>query len=426
MRRRMIIAGIIVLVAAVVALPQDQPGRDRNPRVDGGEVAGLADGLARFAVDMYATLRRVESGNLVFSPYSVWQAFAMTWAGARGETETQMGRVLRFPLPQAGLHTAFNKLDLGIARAAGAGGPSAAPTIFIASALWPRKGYPILPEFVKTLRVEYGVELEALDYNKDAKSAVQAINKWVSDRTAAHIPAILDSLEPDTRLVVASAVYFLGRWEKAFDPRENQDEDFYPLNGRTARVPFMIEESALGLHQRDRLTAIELPYAGREFSLLIMMPEEGSFRDFENRLTAEVIASVRGNLSAREVLLHLPRFTDRTRVDLKKALSAMGMTLPFDRWEADFSGISRPPAKEEELYIAESLHESTIDVVEKGTEATAATVVMGGVRGSAQQDTEPTWPIEIVIDRPFTYCILHRATGAMLFLGRVVDPSRHP
>ncbi len=255
-----------------------QGEREAAPQVSENVLQALAAGNSVFAFDLYQALRR-EEGNLFFSPYSISVALAMTYAGARSDTEAQMADVLRFNLPQDRLHPAFNGLDQELAKrgegAAGVDGEGF--RLNIANALWGQTGYPFLPEFLDLLARNYGAGMRLVDFASDAEAARVTINDWVSEQTEGRIKDLIppDVLDATTRLVLTNAIYFNAAWAKPFQETATADGPFYPLDGEQVTVPFMHQSDTFGYARGDGYQLVELPYSGHELSMVILLPDEG-------------------------------------------------------------------------------------------------------------------------------------------------------
>ena len=335
-------------------------------------------------------------------------AFGMTDAGARGETAAQIEDVFHLPGSGAELHAAFNALDQAFADA----GKS---TLRLANRLYPATGYPLVPEFVQTLGASYGAPLERLDFAADAKAARERINGWVAERTENRIPELLPAgfVDPATVLVLVNALYLEAKWSHPFGKYPTETQPFTRLDGSRAEVPLMHNAELQARYaDAEAYQAVELPYGEGELSMLVVVPDEGGFAEFERGFDAERLAAVDAAMRRGIVDLFLPRWSDTSEIDLAKTLRELGLELPFDQGRADFTGISpRGP------FINAGVHAADIEVDEWGTVAAAATGIGFAVSGP------PTPDAVIRADRPFLYLIRHSETRAVLFLGRVVDPA---
>lgn len=394
--------------------PVQSPTLEPGPPAE-ADLAPLVSGNTDFAWSLYGALKG-QQGNLFFSPYSISQALAMTYAGARGETEAQMSDALHFTLPQAALHPSFKALGDELARRGeGAAGKDAGGfRLSVANALWGQKDYQFLAEFTGLLAQNYGAGMQLVDYVNAVEEARVTINDWISRQTEGKIkdmiaPGVLDSM---TRLVLTNAIYFNAAWATPFDERQTQDGPFTRLDGSQVQVPMMAQTGALRYAEGDGYQAVELPYDGYELAMVILLPAAGRFEAFEGSLDAARAEAIVADLAGTQVALTMPRFKFDSQFSLADALSAMGMPLAFTP-EADFSGMTG----NRDLSISAVLHKAYVAVDEAGTEAAAATVV------DMTLTSAPASPVEVKVDRPFLFFIRDAQTGAVLFVGRVVDPS---
>ena len=391
-----------------------QGEREAAPQVSESDLQMLATGNSAFAFDLYQKLRG-EEGNLFFSPYSISVALAMTYAGARGETESQMADTLRFSLPQEWLHPAFNGLDQELAqRGEGAAGLDGEGfRLNIANALWGQTGYPFLPEFLDLLARNYGAGMRFVDF-ASAEAARSTVNDWVSEQTEGRIenlipPGVLDAT---TRLVLTNAIYFNAAWAKPFQETATEDGPFYPLDGGPVTVPLMRQSDTFGYARGDGYQLVELPYSGHELSMTILLPDEGEFETFEAALDTSAVEAALDGSGYQQIDLTMPRFEFDDEFSLGDTLADMGMPLAFSD-AADFSGMTG----QRDLFISAVIHKAFVAVDEQGTEAAAATAV--GMALSAM----PSEPVEVRVDRPFIFFIRDIQTGSILFAGRVLDPT---
>jgi serpin B len=396
---------------------QSNKARITSPDVPARHQAELVSGNSAFAFDLYQHLKGTK-GNLFYSPHSISIALAMTYAGARGETEQQMADTLHFTLPQDQLHPAFNWLDLELAsRGADAKGKDGESfQLNIVNATWGQKGYEFLPEYLDTLAINYGSGLQLMNFRGDPENSRVTINDWVSSQTNERIKNLIPPglITADTRLVLTNAIYFNAAWAEAFDEEATTDGSFFLLDGSEITVPLMAQTTSLGYAKGEGYQAVELPYDGGELTMVILLPDEGTFEAFEDSLDAKQIAAITDDVAYTEVVLTMPKFKTESEFSLSNTLSAMGMPIAFTT-NADFSGMDGTT----DLYISDVVHKAFVDVTESGTEAAAAT----GVIVEAESAPEPEPPLVVTVDRPFVFFIRDIETGTILFVGRVMDPS---
>jgi serpin B len=391
--------------------------RDTAPVVPVAEMAELVAGSSAFALDLYQQLIP-GSSNLFYSPYSIALALAMTYAGARGETEQELAETLHFSLSQDRLHPAFNALDLQL-RQSGQGMPDIKEKGFrlnIANALWGQQGHEFLALFLDTLAENYGAGLNLLDFASAPEVSRLAINEWVSEQTEEKIQDLLPAgaIDTMTRLVLTNAIYFKAAWLTPFRERNTEDGLFYPLEGEPISVPMMQQTELFAYGEGEGFQALELPYNGRELSMVILLPELGKFEAFEQDLSATRLQDIVQKLTISRIALTMPRFKFESRFELASVLAKMGMPSAFSD-QADFSGMDGGDT----LQISDVLHQAFVAVDEEGTEAAAATAVIMRTKAMPIR----VEPIAFTVDRPFVFFIRDIATGTILFIGRVVDPQ---
>jgi serpin B len=380
-----------------------------------GQTKALVDGNTAFACDLYAQLRN-SPGNLFFSPYSVSTALAMTYAGARGNTETQMAQVLHFGTDQARLHSAFSALQRQFNQANAQKGIE----LSLANALWAQQGHPFLPAFLSIGQGEYQANLNQADFKTGAEAARREINGWVARKTKDRIKDILPpgSLDLYTRLVLANAIYFKGAWANPFTKAETSPQPFHLTASRQTDVPLMHHFDTVKYMENDSFQAVELSYAGGELSLVVLLPRKiDGCGQLEGQLSAVFLARCLTQMKSQQVELFLPRFKMESNFKLGDTLGKMGMSDAFGP-KANFSGMDGT----QNLFISDVFHKAWVEVNEEGTEAAAATIV--AVAASAMPMKPPPPPPVFRADHPFIFCIRDTRFGSLLFLGRLADPAR--
>jgi serpin B len=397
MRRAVALAVLALLVAAPAAAAQSDSSVRRGSHT------------LRLALALERILERGD--NLAVSPLSMQQAFAMADAGARGRTRRQLEAALRLRPGGSALHSGMAALERALRSGAGA----EHVRLDIANGLWPQRGYPMRRGFVDVMRRFYGAAPEPLDFRADPEAARRHINDWASDRTAGRIENLFAprSIHRLTRLVLANAIYLKADWHEAFDPADTRRQRFRRARGEPVEVPMMRRTGEYPVARRDGYTAVELPYVGRRLAMLVVIPDGGRFASVARRLDARAVARTVNALREQEIALGLPRFTIRSDLELIAPLRRLGARDAFDDGRADFSGLS-PRARADRLHIGKAVQKAFVQVDETGTEAAAVT----GVAIEAVSAPAP-----VVADRPFLFFIRDRPTGAVLFLGRVLDPS---
>jgi serpin B len=374
----------------------------------------LVKGNTAFACDLYARLRN-KDGNFFSSPYSISTALAMTYSGARGQTAAQMAKVMHFTLPEERFHPAAGALVRDLTGADKKRGYQ----LSVANSLWGQKNYGFLDEFLKLNRSCYGAGLQEVDFIGAREEARQAINAWVEKQTQDKIKELLkpNHLSDATRLVLTNAIYFKAEWDRKFYHEATRDAPFQVSAQRKVNVPTMHMLASFPYLDGGTFDMLELPYKNGDLSMQILLPKKlDGLANLEKSLTADKLAEWQQKLRASQVLLSLPKFKMTSQFELADPLQAMGMTLAFQPTQADFSGMN---GGSEPLFISAIVHKTFVDVNEEGTEAAGATAVVMKA-GSAP----PRKEIEFRVDHPFVFLIRDNRSGSILFLGRVVDPSK--
>jgi serpin B len=385
------------------------------PDASAADKATAAKDNNAFAFDLYGQLRSSghleNDGTLFFSPESISTALAMTYAGARGQTAEEMASTVHFSLAQERLHPALAALlhDLQAEQ------ETKGYRLHTANALWGQKGTPFLPGFLNLVKDNYGAGLNEVDFRRATEKARQTINAWVEKQTDDKIKDLIAKglLRPDTDLVLTNAIYFKGDWAAPFKKERTHDAPFQVGAEEKVTVPLMEQTAKFPYLDGDTFQALELPYAGKDLSMVVLLPKKADgLADLEQRLTE---ANVRGwleKLRPDEVRVALPRFKVEAGFDLGKTLQAMGMKQAFTA-DADFSGMDG----RRDLFISAVIHKAYVEVNEEGTEAAAATAV---IMTRAAARINPVFRA----DHPFVFLIRDTRSGSILFLGRVVDPSK--
>ena len=398
-----------LLVSVCLFLAAATPAFGGDP--SGPDTAAVVSGNNQFAFDLYKRLAGEESSNIFFSPYSVSTALAMTYAGARGNTEAQMADTLHFSLPQGDLHAAFGSVIGDLNGRQGQG-----YQLNTANRLWGQQGYGFLPGFLDVTRQHYGAEMARVDFIGATEPTRQTINQWVEEQTQEKIKNLIPSgaLTPLTRLVLTNAIYFKSDWKYQFDPEQTEYAPFWTTPDEQVNVSMMRQERELKYAALPTFQVLELPYAGEDLSMLALLPNErDGLAKLESWLTAETLGQSAGQMASEKVSVSMPKFGMTQKFGLAPVLSSMGMSDAFDPTAADFSGMNG----KRDLFISGVVHKAFINLDEEGTEAAAATGVVVGTTS-----VDPPIP-EFDADHPFLFVIRDNRTESVLFMGRVTDPS---
>lgn len=374
----------------------------------------VVESSTAFGIDLYRVLADSTNGNVFYSPYSVTTAFAMTFIGAGGSTKEQLRNVLHLPVYDNKIHAGFSRLIKAVTSRTS--GDSVA--VHVANAAWLEKTLPIEPRFRAHGERFYGNAFRLVDFMGNAETARTDINAWVEELTQERIKDLLPpgSVTFVTRLVLANAIYFKADWAFQFDPDDTQDGAFAAGTGGEVTARYMHRAGDYAYYEDDEIQALRLPYAGNDVSMLILLPRaRDGIRATETSLTPERLSAVVSGLDAESYVVEvfLPRLELTQEFALKDAMRVLGLTLPFGD-NADFSGITTAVP----LAIDGVFHKAFVAVDEKGTEAAAATAIT--IQPTA---VEPRRDVVFRADHPYIFLIRDEPTGAILFMGRVSDPS---
>jgi serpin B len=400
---------------ATGSLTQSSLARNTSVNVPDADAAALRQGNTAFATDLYGTLQKDASfanKNLFFSPHSISVALAMTSAGARGVTASELKNTMHFTLPDARLHAAFDALDLKLSSRPPVADGQVPATLNIANSIWGEATLAFEQPFLDTLAVNYGAGVYRADFMHNPEPARTAINNWVADKTKDKILNVLPpgAITGYTRVVLVNAVYFNGGWHLPFSPGATAAGSFHGVTrDTTAQMMKITANFAYGAGNGWR--AIQLPYDGG-LTFTAILPD--SLTAFESSFNATTLASIDSALKTTSVILTMPKFQIKDATfSVKNALRTLGTVTLFGR-EADLSGIT----SKDSLFVSDVLHKAFIDVDEKGTEAAAVTLVNINTSSPLPQPSPP--PVVLTLDKPFVFLIRDTATGAILFLGRYV------
>ena len=399
--------------AAALLMTGCQPaaGDSQATPPDGGtDVIATARAVNTFACDLYGKLRARE-GNLFLSPYSISAALTMTYAGADGPTAEEMARVLHLGQDSQAAHAGQAALMGQLL-----GRADAPYELHAANALWIQKDFELLQTFLDITGTHYQAGARSVDFASATEQTRQTINAWVEDQTRDKIqellkPGILDTL---TRLVLTNAIYFKGTWESQFTESATESAPFHTAPDTTVDTPMMCQTHEFGYAEDDTLQVIEMPYAGGDLSMVVLLPKaQDGLPALERSMTAERVDQWLQGLRPRSVQVFLPRFKTTTEFKLNEVLAHLGMRLAFDANAADFSGMTGT----RDLYISAVVHKAFVDVNEEGTEAAAATGVVMALKAM------PMKPPVFRADHPFLFLIRDSQSGTILFMGRIVNPA---
>jgi serpin B len=388
--------------------------QQKNPATPQEQVSPVVEAGNHFAFDLYERLRGSD-GNLFFSPASISVALAMTYVGAAENTEAEMAKTLHLQMPKSQVNDEMRALLASWKSA----NKKQGYRLNVANRLWGQQDYKFLDDYLRVTREDYGAELARVDFNQP-DAARETINKWVEDNTQEKIKNLIPSASAvqGARLVLTNAVYFKGDWQDPFDKNRTRDQDVHVSTTRDVKTPLMQQQHRLRYATGEGLQLLELPYGDGSLSMVVLLPKKvDGLGELEEKLTAASLQNLRASASSRDVIVFLPKFRTTAEFQLGGTLKSMGMASAFDPSTADFSGMTG----KKELFISAVLHKAFVDVNEEGTEAAAATGVV--MRPMAMR-RPPEPPPVFRADHPFVFLIRDNRNGAILFLGRVTDPTK--
>jgi serpin B len=397
-------------------VPSDKSSASARNETDEMSGENIAGDINKFAGELYAQLNQKDNtGNLFFSPYSIYSALAMTYAGAAGETAKQMEDALHFP--GAKVHSALAQLEPSL---------TSQPSLQIANALWGQEDLSYKVKFIDLVHEHYAAPLKGVDFANQTEAARKLINDWTAKQTADRITELFQPnvLTKNTKLVLTNAIYFKGAWQSSFDENRTTDLPFHLSTTEKVTVPTMYQENNFNYLKTGEVSLVELPYQyNREqnhhgLSMVIILPKEiDRLPAVESQLKPELNRWLQQLARKRKttVQISLPRFKTESAFDLKQTLQAMGMKDAFDHDKADFSGIN---SEMKDLALSTVVHKAFVAVNEEGTEAAAATGVSMAVRSIQPQ------PVEFKVDHPFIFLIKDNQSGTILFWGKINNPIK--
>jgi len=386
-----------------------------NPQYTREEAASLAGANNEFAFDLYQQLKSGQ-GNLLYSPYSLYQALTMVYGGARGDTASQIREVLHYPISDEELHRLSNALNIALSsQPEGSAEDDKAFTLQIANALWAMQNGHIEQSYLDLLSENYAVGMRTVDFAQ-SQQAADLINQWAQEQTNNKIKEIAnpDMFNVNTRLALTNAVYFKGAWRLPFEEANTHKQNFTLLNGEKVEVDMMrISTEEFRALKNDQIQMVELGYANSPMVMDLIAPVNGNWEAFSQTLTAGLLDDYLEQLSSFRVDLSLPKFKIETpEMDLINPMQDLGVIDLFGM-NADLSGMTG----DKSLLISTLVQKAFIDVNEAGTEAAAVTIAVAQEKGMISPE-----PITITFDSPFLFLIRDRETGAILFIGQLLQP----
>lgn len=390
--------------------------RETAPNVNAAEVAELTRGDAAFGLDLYKQLTRgrAKDENLFFSGHSVSRAFAMLWGGARGTTAADVAKTFHFTLPPEKVHAAMNRVALDLeSRAAegGAGSDGKGFRLSLNNSFWGEQTTRWESPYLDLLAVNYDAGIKLVDFLGAPEAARVTINRWTEEKTEKRITELLPqgSLDANTRFVLVNTVYFNAAWASEFG---STTTTFVGPSGSSSVAAIQQTSDELRYAATDDVEAVAIPYEGRKLEMIVIVPK--ALDAFEAKLDGAALELITSALAPAYVDLTMPKLKiEGETISLKEQLSALGLASIFGG--GDFTGMSAATS----LTIDDVFHQAFVKIDEKGTEAAAATAIVGREFASAPSGE----PKKVVVDKPYLFFVRDVPTGAILFTGRVVAPS---
>ena len=417
-----VLSGLMLLSACVPAAPVEevnvemQTGKanyDTDPQYTPEESLDLASAMNKFAFDLYNEIGN-EQENKLFSPFSLYQALMMLYAGAREQTAEQFESVMHLPWSDESLHRVSNALNIALSSKDSSQEDEQAFILQIANAIWGQQGAHIEQAYLDLLSANYAAGLRSVDFSQ-SQQAADLINQWAEEQTLGKIkdiakPAMFNS---NTRLALTNAVYFKGAWLYPFQEAATYAEDFTNLNGDVSQVDMMHSTESFWALKNEEVQIVELPYYQSSIVMDLIAPSDGDWQTFLQNLTLDKLNENFDDLSEARVELSLPKFKIETpEMELINPMKELGLVDVFGM-DADLSGMSG----DKSLYVSTLVQKAFIDVNEAGTEAAAVTLAVVQEKAMLSPET-----LKISFDQPFMFLIRDTSTGAVLFAGQVVQP----
>lgn len=405
---------ISLLIIATIAFACNQ----ENTVDDSGKIdldlksQTLIEADNEFGLDIFQSVYadKETPENFMISPLSISLALSMAYNGAETETKEEMSKAMRMEdFTRDEMNDIYQKLIDELTKV------DPKVVMEIANSIWYRNGYPVQQDFLDVNNTFYNAEVEEADFMDP--NTLTRINKWVSDKTHEKIPTILNEISPDAVMYLINAIYFNGKWSQEFNPESTQELSFAIANNQYVQAPMMGREDTLNYLSNDTFSAIELPYGKGNFNMMVMLPNfDKSVDDVIAQFTPENWKKWQSDMKiTNNIDIRLPKFKVEFEIKLNQILQDMGMKQAFTA-QADFSGIN--PARD--LFISFVKHKTFVEVDEEGTEAAAVTIIGFETTSAGPNEPQKTY---FHCDRPFLFAITEKETGAILFMGKIGNPT---
>ena len=372
-------------------------------------------GLSNFSFSLYNTVEK--SGNEFISPYSISAALLLLMLGTDGTTSNQLMSAIFKGEQPPDVHNGYKILNDKLTQKTNTG-----MTLSIANRLFGSQIFTLLDKYKIDALKYYGSEIELLDFAGKAEQSRQYINNWISRQTRNKIRDIIPvgSLDANTIVVIANAIYFKGTWKTKFEQKNTRKRNFF-LSGRGQKQVDMMHGQFVtrsGESNQLKCKVLQLPYLGDKLSMILVLPNDRNTLPWvENQLTSEKFESLLSSLRKQETIIQIPKFIVEANYDLIPILKRLGITEIFDDSISDFTRMVTPNIKR--VYVSDARHKTYIEVNEEGSEAAAATTIVVSTRSGS---VKPRQPFQFIADHPFMFLIRDNETGTILFSGRYTNP----
>jgi serine protease inhibitor len=392
--------------------------KDNTPNLSTNDVksklksAQIVNASNKYCFELFKSIQnKAPDKNLFISPFSTMEALSMAYNGAAGTTKDEMAGVLGFSQYSDKEINEYNQsLTSALIQA------DEKVKFEVANSIWYKQGFPVLQSFLDVNSEYYDAEVKALDFS--SPDAVTTINNWVDAKTHDKIQTIIDAIPPEAVMYLINAIYFKGSWQYEFDKTKTTTTDFYLTDGSTVQQNQMSMETSLNYYSSADFEVVELPYGSGAFNFMIVLPLPGkNINDITTGLTDTKWADIINSMNKVKIVVKMPKIKFELNSLLNDPLINLGMKSAFNADIADFSRIDSA----RDLFISRVIHKTYIDLDEEGTEAAAVTAVE--FEATAILNGPEDKPIFFVANRPFIYAITEKSTGAVLFIGKMLDPT---
>lgn len=339
--------------------------------------------------------------NIVMSPFSLDAALGMLSLGADGAT-AQLFRDNGID-PRHG--SEWNDAKLASLSTAGI-------TLRSANSAWLRAGLRPCRQFPDAIRDAYRASVATLDFSKP--DAAEKINAWVNAATQEVIPQVVDRLDPATEFALVNTTYFKGKWAEPFDKADTRAGPFTRIDGTKRDVSMMNARLTVPYADAGSWHAVAIPYSGDRLQMIVATSKDpANSAALKQELVRSGLSAIIRQLTMekRKVALTLPRFKANYGADLTDTVSETGLKDAFNE-QANYRKITKYTIRRVSL-----IHRAVVEVTEEGTEAAAASAVVG-----MRSINVTPWTV-FAADHPFFFAIVDKPTGAVIFEGYIADPE---